>query len=172
MTVQVPVNGDYIVLIDEEDADSVLRLKWEVSKTSRAVGGFVHFAVRSRVRVNGRYVRKSLGTFLMNPGPGFEVDHKNGNSLDNRRENLRLATRSQNIANTRKSTSSKSPFKGIYFHKAKQRWHASAKFQGKPIHIGYFDSAVDAAIAYDNCARLIHGEFARLNFPKDGEQHA
>lgn len=90
-----------------------------------------------------------------------EVDHKNGNGLDNRRCNLRAVTRKQNAQNLPKRADSKYRFKGV--RRNGRRWCAYIRVDGIRLHLGQFDSDIEAAAAY-NCAAKHHfGEFARLN---------
>jgi hypothetical protein len=109
----------------------------------------------------------SLHREIMNPPKGILIDHRNGDGLDNRRDNLRRATNSQNGYNRRKRTNTTSRFLGVYFNKKKRLWASSIKSHGKRVWLGYFKSEVDAAHAYDRAAIKYHGEFARLNFPRE-----
>ena len=96
---------------------------------------------------------------------GLLVDHRNTDSLDNRRANLRLATHSQNSCNSRRDKSNTlSRFRGVSFSKRKQKWFAAIRANGKKMWLGYFDNEIDAARAYDEAARKDHKEFAQLNF--------
>ena len=98
--------------------------------------------------------------------PGMLVDHRNNNSLDNRMDNLRIATHAQNNCNRRKTSSNtSSQFIGVCFYKRHNRWAVNISHKGKKIFLGYFDTETDAARAYDEAARKYHKEFARLNFP-------
>jgi hypothetical protein len=96
---------------------------------------------------------------------GLDVDHHNGNKLDNSRQNLRPATRSQNIANHGLNIDNTSGFKGVYWNKAARKWRARITVNNQKIHLGSFDDKVAAARAYDAAALHYFGAFARLNFP-------
>jgi len=102
-------------------------------------------------------------TFIPNPENKPEIDHKNRDSLDNRVCNLRWATHSENEINKASFKNSSSVFKGVY--KTRNQWCSRYRLNGKNFWIGSFDNEVDAAVAYDNAVRAIHGEFAVLNFP-------
>lgn len=108
----------------------------------------------------------SMHRFIMDAPKGQQVDHINGNKLDNRKSNLRICSHSENLRNQRKPKDNKSGFKGVSWHKGAKRWCAEIRSNGKRHHLGYFDTAEDAAKAYDIAATLIHGDYARLNFPK------
>jgi len=95
---------------------------------------------------------------------GMDVDHINGNGLDNRRENLRVCTHAENQRNRRKNKDNTSGFKGVFWHKNRKRYQAQIKICGKKIHLGYFLDPAEAAHAYDEAAKKYFGEFARLNF--------
>jgi hypothetical protein len=97
---------------------------------------------------------------IMGAKEGQEIDHINGNGLDNRRENLRIVTRSQNLANRPAFKSSKSGYKGVRKNK---------NGTGKMIYGLQFDAPEEAARAYDRCALMFFGEHAQLNFPTDKE---
>jgi len=99
---------------------------------------------------------------------GMVVDHINHDGMDNRRANLRAATYSQNLCNTRKrSGATQSKYKGIYWRKKNRKWQAQITFEKKRMSLGYFRSEIDAAKAYDMAAKKYFGEFACLNFSQD-----
>ncbi len=91
------------------------------------------------------------------------IDHVNGNGADNRRANLRIATRSQNGANRGPQKNNTSGYKGV--SRDKQRWQASITVMGVCHRIGGFDTPEEAAVAYDIRAREVFGEYAKLNLP-------
>jgi hypothetical protein len=103
----------------------------------------------------------------MDAPKGLLVDHRNSDSLDNRRTNLRLATHSQNQCNRRKRKNTSSRFRGVYFRKENRKWAAFISVAGKKIFLGYFDSETEAARVYDAAAKKYRGGFARLNFPEE-----
>jgi hypothetical protein len=101
---------------------------------------------------------------IINAPLGKEVDHINGDSLDNRRDNLRLCTRQQNCCNRKHQIKAKSKYKGV--HPRKDKWAAVIRFKKRLRHIGVFETEVAAAMAYDDKARELFGDFAFTNFNK------
>lgn len=100
---------------------------------------------------------------IMAPPQGMTVDHINGNRLDNRSANLRVCTLYQNNLNKEKTVRNTTGYKGVDFFKQYGKYRARVKFNKKEYHLGYFDSAIEAAKAYNKKAYELHGEFARLN---------
>jgi hypothetical protein len=95
------------------------------------------------------------------------VDHRNRNSLDNRRANLRWATASQNSYNREKTSSkSSSKYRGVTFNKRRNKWYARIKVNRKTIFLGSYTDEQNAAKAYDLAALMYYHEFAHLNFPE------
>lgn len=90
------------------------------------------------------------------------ADHRNGDSLDNRRENVRIVTQAQNLMNKRKNKRNKSGFKGVVRYGT--RWRAQITVKGQRIILGTFVTREDAAKAYDHGSQIHHGEFGRTNF--------
>jgi hypothetical protein len=124
------------------------------------------YAQRSLPRVNGVQITQSLHRFIVGLGHGDpkKVDHKDRvNTLDNRRENLRVATSAQNSQNVGKTKTNTSGFKGVSWHKQTEKWQAGIKVNYKRIHLGYFTSPAAAAIARDEAALLHHKEYAVTN---------
>jgi hypothetical protein len=93
--------------------------------------------------------------------PPRHIDHVNADGLDNRIDNLRLATPSENSCNRRIQSNNNSGFKGVSFKLSHKKWSATIWKQSKKIHIGYFDTPEEASEAYKTAAKWYHGEFAR-----------
>lgn len=115
--------------------------------------------------VNGRPIL--FHRLVMSPPPGITVDHINGNPLDNRRKNMRLATRSQNAMNRGPDADNASGYKGVYRHKGAKTpktkpWIALIQANRKRRHLGCFETAQEAHEAYKRAAIELHGEFAKF----------
>jgi hypothetical protein len=104
---------------------------------------------------------------IMPPPRGMVVDHFDGNKVNNCRINLRVCTRSENSRNRRKCGGASSVYKGVYYNRERHKWSARCIYRDEPIWLGYFDSEVEAARAYDRMAVELFGAFARLNFPRE-----
>ena len=126
-----------------------------------------------RVSFDGRYAKISfngkgmlLHRVILNTPKGMCSDHINGDRLDNRKANLRVATVSQNSWNMgRHKTKYNNKYKGVFWNKRYKSWHASIFSNGVKHYLGKFESEYEAAVAYDKTAYALNGEFARLNFP-------
>jgi|7_EtaG_2_1085326.scaffolds.fasta_scaffold00638_21 hypothetical protein len=167
--------SDYEVIIDDEDYERVVEAikykngkpgKWYAHKTC-AGSGYYAFA--------GDH-RKSMHRVIMDPPKGMDIDHKNGDTLDNRKENLRICTRSQNCQNKKLRRDSASGYKGVYKVKSGNLKKSFNAYVGDPetfypnkrhINLGYYATAQEAARARDKKAKELFGEFAYLNFPEE-----
>jgi hypothetical protein len=94
---------------------------------------------------------------------GMQVDHINHNKLDNQKCNLRLATHQENMWNSKIQKNNKSGYKGVSWRKQCNKWQATIKKNYKDISLGYYKTKEDAALAYNNAARELFGQFAFLN---------
>lgn len=116
-----------------------------------------------QVKVGGKLVYSHRIAFFLMEGrwPDEEIDHANGDPSDNRWANLRPARRAENAANLGRSKVNRSGFKGVYWHQGDAKWMARIRQNGKTTYIGSYDTAEEAARAYEKRARSLHGEFAR-----------
>jgi hypothetical protein len=118
-----------------------------------------------RIKIGGKSYSASCMAWLWMTGawPECEVDHKDLNKHNNRWDNLRAATRAQNIQNTAKRNIRKtSKYKGVWWHKWSGKWESKISVEGKQIGLGRFDSEREAYMAYVNAAKRLRGEFARV----------
>lgn len=149
--VKIPLSQGHYALIDLEDYPVIGAFRW-CSHHRYAMrntwDGKVHYVSMSR---------QILGF------PECFCDHKNGDTLDNRRTNLRQATRSQNCANAVKRCGA-APWKGIWWDKRRNGWKAEVTQGDKHFKSQLFQDPMEAAKAYDSIAREVFGEYARLNF--------
>jgi hypothetical protein len=149
----VPLPRGLEAIIDAEDAEKVNRHNWFDNGS-----GYAQTKVRSG---NGKRRNISLHRLIMNPPNDMQIDHIHGETLDNRKSQLRLATSSQNSHNKGVQANNKSGFKGVTWEKARRKWRAKIKLHNKRIDLGYFDTAEAAHAAYCEAAHRLHGEFAR-----------
>jgi hypothetical protein len=163
---RIDISDGYTVLIDSEDAELVTGFDW---RPLRLDNGLVYaHAWRGHLHV---YMHR----LILGPRDDQLVDHANGNGLDNRKDNLRAATHSQNHANTGKMTPRRratytSQYKGVFWDAARNKWQAqiAAPEGGRRRSLGRFATDLEAARAYDAAALAQWGEFARLNFECEG----
>ena len=116
--------------------------------------------------------RGLIHRLIMQASTFFIVDHVNDDTMDNRRSNLRLVTHSQSCMNRGKHTAATSRYKGVNWRPDRRKWQARIKVNRRTTFLGFFDTEVEAARAYDEQARQLHGQFARVNFPLPGEVSA
>lgn len=148
---RIPLTKGKFAKVSDEDYTFLMNWKWYHVRMKDK-----EYAYRKE---KGRSV--PMHRELLKAQKGKVVDHINHNGLDNRRENLRVCTYSQNLMNMRKTRGS-SKYKGVSFHKRAKKWMAYIK-KGDRKHIGYFDDEISAAKAYNEEARRIFGRFALLN---------
>lgn len=159
MSKLIPLSKGQFAIVDDEDYDWLTRWKWRIRiKKDRPN---IFYVIRSAK--NGPISMHR--TILPDIPAGMEIDHINGNPLDNRRSNLRICTHRQNACN-RKKMSQTSQYKGVTWNKRSSKWQAQVMSHQKMFYLGLFTSEFDAAKAYDAAARKHFGEFARLNFPE------
>lgn len=161
----LPIGRGLFTQVDSDARQEIWGQKW--SAHERVVGSGKIYAHRS-ARVGDERSKKThitLHSQVAGVILGSEVDHKDGDSLDNRRENLRACKHAENGRNLPKwSSPTSSKFKGVC-HRPNGKWQAYITLSGRQLYIGIFDTEEAAARAYDVEALKKHGVFARLNFP-------
>lgn len=145
----------YKILIDEEDYEKVTSVSWGINKCHLKYGRvYFYHGGKSTIFLH----RHIMG---MKYKDGYCVDHINGNTLDNRKCNLRKCTRQQNLYNKKKQTNCKSGYKGV-IKVSKGRWRSVIGINKKIIYLGSFKSPEEAHAAYCEASKKYHGEFGRI----------
>ena len=147
----VPTNlPDVYGLVDAQDLPLVSGRRWTVKGDG--------YIVRTEAGATVRLHRLILPHIPI-------IDHANGDKLDNRRANLRVASITENNRNRPRQRNNTSGFKGVHWDSLRGKWTARIKHDGRSIRVGRFDDIRDAARAYDEAAIRYHGDYASLNFP-------
>lgn len=163
MTREIPLSKGYVAVVDDADYPLLATIKWCAKPNDGKVYACGRVGPQWKVSQRKRVLMHRL---IMNAPSGTEVDHRDGNGLNNTRDNLRFATRTQNARNRRVQPHGLSRFKGVYAEYGK--WVAKICANRKRRRLGTFATDVEAARAYDAAAKELHGGFARLNFPEAG----
>lgn len=150
---KIPLTKGHFAIVDDEDYEELSKYKW-YSSLGRAVRGIPKGDNMAKIHMH---------RVIAQTPEGMDTDHINGDPLDNRRSNLRWATRSQNLSNKGMNRNNKSGFKGVFWFKNYKKWLATIRVDKKRIFLGYFKDKIEAAIAYNNAAIKYHNEFAKLN---------
>ena len=148
MSVKIPLtNSKLTFLVDDEDAPRVLLHNWYLR------AGYI---CRTDTRM-------PITRFLLNPEPELVVDHISGNRRDNTKANLRICTKNQNWFNAKSHKNSRSKYKGVTWDIKAKKWAAQIQYSKQHKFIGYFNTELEAAKAYNDNAVLLFKEYAKLN---------
>ena len=157
---EILLSKGYVTVVDDEDYAELTQHKWCVINDAPPR----MYAMRAERMPNGTRRYLLMHRVIMQVPKGLCVDHINGDPLDNRRENLRICTVSQNLMNQRIQKRAKSSrHKGVSWNKLRNKWYAKIKQDGQSYHLGVFDDEDDAARVYNAAAIERFGEFALLN---------
>lgn len=159
MSKRIKLTRGYEAIVDDEAFEHLNQLKWYAIPKGNTVYAR-RWTSRKCPPRKSIYMHRMIMDF-----PDEEVDHKNCNGLDNRRENLRITRNKQNnqanVGKMNKKCSSK--YKGVHWCKRDKRWYSSIYVNGKGLHLGLFRDEEEAAKIYNKAAIEHFGEFARLN---------
>lgn len=141
-------------LVDDEDYEYLKQWKWYFGS---------RYAQRQEYlgKINGKYQQKTVYMHRELCSSDEDVDHINGDTLDNRRSNLRACTHQQNSYNQKLRKSNTSGYKGVSWHKQRKKWVVQLQYNGKKLHLGLFTDIEDAVKAYNDKSILVYGDFAR-----------
>jgi len=158
---ELPLTRGQWAKVSLDDLPRLLEHKWFCIGDGSRAHPFV-----ARAKISGAGV--AMARFVLEmTDPDLIADHRDWNTLNNQRNNLRAVNKLQSSQYRRgwkrKNTTSGSPFKGVYGKEG--RWRSVIKYEGKPIHLGYFKTETEAAQAYDAAVEKYHGEYAARNYP-------
>lgn len=164
---EIELTLNMTAIVDDGDFDRLSKFTW-YAKPGRQTS----YAI-TNINKNGshKHIRMHRMIMGLEDSPYPLIDHKNRNGLDNRRDNLRIATVNQNRWNAGVGRMHTSKYKGVSWDKNRGKWTSHICKNGKQNNIGRFDNEIDAALAYDERARKIYGEFAFVNFPDITKKH-
>src|SRR6185437_1781145 len=154
---EMPLTQGKVAIVDAADFDYLNQWKWHADP---AMGGKWR-AARTERMPNGKRRKVYMHKALLLVDPGVDVDHRDGDGLNNRRSNLRAATRQQNAFNSGRQHDNTSGHVGVSWHRLNNGWQAYIYVNRKRIHLGHFKNKADAVRAREEAARRIHGEFYR-----------
>jgi hypothetical protein len=162
----------FVCVIDTPIYSLIKGFRWSAYRAAASKTYYAKTAVRKE---NGAQTTLYMQQFIFPEAE--EIDHKDGDGLNNRRENLRPATHSQNMSNRKKFKNKafkSSKFLGVHWREEVKKFRAYITLNRKRLNIGHFEDEIEAAKKYDEKAKEIFGDFARLNFPdvKAGERAA
>ena len=154
---EIYTSKNIAIQVSDEDFDWLNSFNWHINSNGYAIRNY------GGHRSKQKYMhREILGLTKRSE----IADHKDRNRLNNQRDNLRLATNSQNAANKNVLVSKTSIYRGVSLYRTGNQWDAFIKFECKHFFLGRFNNEYEAALAYDKKALELHGEFASLNFKK------
>lgn len=158
---QIQLTQGQFALVDDEDFENINTVKWFASQLGRKPNK-KFYAAKQSASINGKRNVIYLHRYILGltKESKSQVDHIDGNSLNNQKNNLRLCTHQQNMWNVTKRKNSSTGIKGVY--RANNKFVAKIKFNNKKIHLGTFDTPEKAFDAYKKAAIMYHGEFANI----------
>ncbi len=162
----IPLTKGKFALVDDEDYDFLMQYVWR-AKTHEGRSRTV-YAIRDLQGEGNKWSTIAMHQDVLGKAPeGFVIDHIDENGLNNLRSNLRIVDHSRSRANFSLRSDSTTGYKGVTYNpKGASKWWARTRFQKQIIDLGCFDTSEEAARAYDDKVLELHGECAKLNFPR------
>lgn len=164
MVKELVLSKGHITIVDDEDYEWLSQWKWTAKKGS---GRYAKVYAYRNQKANGTQTHIALHRLIADCPKGLVVDHINGDTLDNRRSNLRICTQKDNARNSSAPINSPTGFKGAVLRPCGKRWQSRIRVDGRMLHLGMFSTLAEALLAYDAAAIHYFGEFANLNFPDE-----
>lgn len=151
----IPLTQGKVAKVDDEDYDYLNQWKWYAHKCGKR-----YYATRKE----RKDILLRMHRVLLNMPQAMQIDHIDGDSLNNQKLNLRVCTQAENLRNKENTRGGTSIFKGVSMAGRHKKWRSQIKLNSKTLHLGYFNSESEAAKIYDIAAKKYHGDFAKLNF--------
>lgn len=152
---EIKLSQNKFAIVDDEDYGELSKYKWYFTKDGRAV--------RSVKSNHNTWTPMYMHIQIVGKIEGLVIDHINGNPLDNRRNNLRHVTKTQNAQNSKSHKNTSSKYKGVSWNKEKKRWLSTICISKKRYILGYYKSELDAAYVYNVWAESFFGEYVKIN---------
>ena len=153
---EIPLTKGYRAIIDAKDAEEVGKYNWYARVEKHTV-----YAARNTPRSHGPRKTIFMQRMLLAAGDGMTVDHIDRDGLNNRRSNLRVCSWAENQWNSKAQDGTRSGLKGVNWHKARKKWQARIRVNGKRISLGYFDEPESAHAAYAEASKAYHKDLGR-----------
>lgn len=154
---EIKLTQNRVAIVDDDDFERLNQYKWHAYMNRNTF-----YAIRQISKINGEKATISMHREIMNTPKDIQIDHKFGNGLDNRKDNLRLCTQQENRFNQKNpNKNNKLGIKGIRWYKRTMKFQAKIQVYGKTIHLGYFNVSGDADSAYRKAEEKYFGKFAR-----------
>jgi len=152
---EIPLTQGAVAIVDDEDYEDLSKYKWCLNNNGYAVR-----ASPGRRGDKRPLVLMHRSIMGLEYGDKNDVDHVSGERLDNRRTNLRVCSRAENLRNKRRTSNNKSGYKGVYWHRGMKKWHTRIMCNFVLHDLGFFETPELAHSAYCEAADRLHGEFA------------
>jgi hypothetical protein len=150
---KIPLSKNKFAIVDDDLYEYLMQWNWHTSYRG------TWYAARKDGRDKTVYMHR----VIMDAIPGKEVDHRDGNGLNNTRSNLRVVSHKENLRNQKRSSANTSGYKGVSWHKRGHKWQAYITVDQQHIHLGLHSKKEDAACVYNKAAMQHFGLHARLN---------